>query len=84
MMQDFWRFLHNLVKKEAYRVIYQNFLLVVVKIDYFSIDFLFYDILQVLFFGIGIVSYVKFSSTIMQNSFKIRYLWVYFQILQVW
>ena len=36
--------------KEAYRVIYHVLLFVVVKIDYFSIDFHFYDILQVLFF----------------------------------
>ena len=36
--------------KEAYQVIYHILLFVVVKIDYFSIDFHFYDILQDLFF----------------------------------
>ena len=38
--------------KEAYGVIYHILLFLVVKIDYFFIDFHFYDILQVLnFFG---------------------------------
>ena len=36
--------------KEAYQVIYHILLFVVVKIDYFSIDFHFYDILQDQFF----------------------------------
>ena len=36
--------------KEAYRVNYHILLFVVVKIDYFFIDFHFYDILQALFF----------------------------------
>ena len=38
--------------KEADRVIYHIFLFVVVKSDYFSIDFHFYDILQFCFFCI--------------------------------
>ena len=60
--------------KEVYRVTYHIVLLIVVKIDYFSINFQFDDILKVLFFGIGSVSYVNFSSTIMQSSLKMRYL----------
>ena len=36
--------------KEAYRVINHILLFVVVKIDYFSIDYHFYDILQVLIY----------------------------------
>ena len=36
--------------KEAYQLIYHILLFVVVKIDYFSIDFHFYDIVQILFF----------------------------------
>ena len=36
--------------KEACQVIYHILLFVVVKIDYFSIDFHFYEILQDLFF----------------------------------
>ena len=70
--------------KEVYRVIHHVLLFVVVKTDYFSIDFRFYDILQVLFFGIRSVSCVKFFSTIMQSPLKIRFLWVHVQILQVW
>ena len=35
--------------KEAYRVVYHILLFVVVKIDYFFIDFHFYDILQAIF-----------------------------------
>ena len=66
--------LHNLVMKEACRVIYHILLFVVVKTDCFSIDFLFYDILHVLFFGIRSVSYVNFSSTIMQSPLIMRYL----------
>ena len=36
--------------KEAYQGIYHILVSVLVKIDYFSIDFLFYDILQDLFY----------------------------------
>ena len=52
----------------------RNFENMVIKIDYFSIDFHFYDIVQDLFFGIRSVSYVNFSSTIMQSPLKVRYL----------
>ena len=60
--------------KEVYRVINHILLFVDKKIDYFSTDFDFYDFLQILFFGIRSVSYVNFSSTIMQSPLKMRYL----------
>ena len=46
--------------KEAYRVIYHILLFVVLKIDYFSIYFYFYDIVQVLFFWYLICILCKF------------------------
>ena len=46
--------------KEAYRVIYHILFFVVVKIDYSSIDFHFYDILQVLIFWYLICILCKF------------------------
>ena len=39
MMQIFCIFLHNLVMKEVYRVVYHILLFVIVKNDCFSIDF---------------------------------------------
>ena len=63
--------LHNLVIKEVYRVTYHFLLLKVVMVDCFSIDFHFNKLCNLYFFGIRSVSYVNFSSDIMQSPIKL-------------
>ena len=61
--------LYNLVIREVYRAINHIVPFLVVKIDYFSIDFQFYDSLSDLFFWLGSV-FCENSKRDTENTFK--------------